>query len=424
MKSFLTFLFIWLLVSCSVVPPHPSTPTDIFPLSTSTPPAAPIPDREKFSLWNTTTQLRGANLWQRIRIPELDGETLGEGYIGPPYTQSDFDTLASLGANYVNLSIPGLFTERPPYRLDELSQAHLDSLLEMASSAGLFAVVSFRTGPGRSDFTFYRDGAGVWYDPSLLVETVWSEQAAQDAWVEMWRYTAHRYRSNPMVIGYNLMVEPNADEVMLNLYNPADFYPAYAGSLYDWNQLYPRLAAAIREVDSQTPILVNPMGWGSIPWLAALEPAEADKVVYAVDQYAPFAYTHQQPGENLPYPGILDVNWDEIPDRFDRAWLLNWLAPILAFRRQTGAPLTVSEFGVVRWAPGAADFLSDEIEFFEQNGVNHALWVWEPNYKPWYDWGDHAMFYPFGSDPENRSPVSNELMNVILDTWSKNTLHP
>jgi hypothetical protein len=185
---------------------------------------------DKWALWNNGAQLRGANIWQRIRVPSLDGNYLGNDYIGPPYAQADFNRLAALGANYVNLSIPGLFTERPPYQLDTAARDHLDQLLEQARQANLFVVISFRTGPGRSDFTFYRDGAGVWYPPGLLVEDVWTNQAAQDAWVDMWRYTAQRYRNHPVVVGYELMVEPNADEVALNIYDPNDFYPQYANT--------------------------------------------------------------------------------------------------------------------------------------------------------------------------------------------------
>jgi hypothetical protein len=180
----------------------------------------------------------------------------------------------------------------------------------------------------------------------------------------------------------------------------------------------------IREVDNDTPILVNPMGWGSVPWLSALQPVPNERVVYAVHQYGPFQYTHQQPADRRPYPGNFDVTWDDDPDRFDREWLLNWLAPVVDFQQRTDAPIAVNEFGVVRWAPGAADFLSDEIEFFEQNGMNHALWVWEPTYEPWYTFGDRAMFYPFGPDPNNLQDVENELMNVILNAWRKNTLRP
>lgn len=428
----IVFFLILLLVACQAISPSSPTPlflddrthTPVFSPEASPTDPAPTSAPDKWSLWTNGTQLRGANIWQRIRIPDLDYELLGEGHIGPPYTQADFDRLAAAGANYVNLSIPGLFTERPPYTLDEGAQANLDALLTMAERAGLFAVIAFRTGPGRSDFTFYRDGAGVWFDPSLLVESVWTEQAAQDAWVEMWRYTAERYRGHPVVVGYDLMVEPNAEDVMLQMYDPKEFYPRYAGTLYDWNQFYPRLVAAIRAVDSETPILVEPMGWGSIPWLPYLQPVQAERIVYAVHQYAPYLYTHQKPEEDKPYPGEFDITWDGLPDRFDRAWLESYLAPLNEFRQRTGAPIAVNEFGVVRWAPGAADFLRDEIAWFEAHGLNHAIWVWEPTYEPWYTWGDRAMYYPFGPDPQNFTEVENELWRVIREAWQRNAIRP
>lgn len=389
---------------------------------TSVTPAAGL---DKWSLWADGTQLRGANIWQRIRVPDLDGEEiLGDGYIGPPYTQADFDRLALAGANYVNLSVPGIFTERPPYVLDEQAQAHLDRLIEMAANADLFVVITFRTGPGRSDFTFYRDGAGVWFDPDLLIETVWTDQQAQQAWAEMWRHTAERYRGNPVVAAYDLMCEPNADDVALGIYNPEEFYPRYADTLYDWNQFYPRLVRAIREVDTETPILVSGMGWGSVPWLPYLRPVDEERIVYAVHQYGPHPYTHQQVGQNDAYPGTFDLNWDGQPEYFDRAWLMDYLAPIEQFRQSYGAPVAVNEFGVVRWAPNAADFMRDEINFFEQQGMNHAWWVWEPDWEAWYTCCEAPMYYPFGPDPANFSEVDSPLWQFILEVWARNTVRP
>jgi len=223
---------------------------------------------DKWSLWLSGPHLRGANIWQRVVVPDLDGdEFLGSTYVGPPYAQVDFDRLSALGANYVNISHPGLFTETPPYVLDKQVQTNLDRLLEMIEQADMFAVITFRTGPGRSDFTFYREGAGDWFDQSLLIESVWSSPTAQDAWVEMWRYTVERYRNNPIVVGYDLMCEPNAAGVALNIDEPDEFYPQYANTLYDWNQFYPRLVGAIRTVDPDTPILVSGTGWGAVRWL-------------------------------------------------------------------------------------------------------------------------------------------------------------
>jgi hypothetical protein len=381
---------------------------------------------DKWPLWTHGTQLRGANTWQRIVVPELDGpEFLGDGYIGPPYTQADFDNLAALGANYVNLSSPGLYTERPPYKLDERVQANLDSLIDMAEQADLFVVITFRTGPGRSDFTFYRDGAGKWFDPSLLIENVWTDQAAQDAWVEMWRYTAGRYQGRPNVAGYDLMCEPNANDVVLGFYDPEEFYPQYAGSLNDWNQFYPRLVAGIREADADTPILVSAMSWGGVRWLPYLKPIDDPRVVYTAHQYEPQSeYTHQEPPPAVnTYPGQLDLNWDGAPDAFDRAWLEGFLSTLGRFQQEHGVPVAVNEFGVLRWVPNAADFMRDEMDIFEAYGLNHALWVWNPDWKPW-DTSVNGMNFRYGADPKNTTPVKNDLQAVILEFWARNTLRP
>lgn len=186
----------------------------------------------KWELWVDGTQLRGANIYQRRVYPELDGLTfMGPGPVGPPYIQEDFDRLAALGANYVNISHPGLFTETPPYTLDQDIQDNLDNLLNMIAEADMFAVIAFRTGPGRSEFTFFWDEVGDWFDESYLNDAMWQDQTAQDAWVAMWRYTAERYRDNPIVVGYDLMVEPNSNEVgsdafndPLDIWDPNEFY--------------------------------------------------------------------------------------------------------------------------------------------------------------------------------------------------------
>jgi len=397
----------------SPLPPHPTLPL------------IQEASFDKWRLWASGTQLRGANIWQRIVVPDLDGpEFLGSGYIGPPYEQADFDALAASGANYVNLSHPGLFTERHPYVLDEQVQANLDRLIDMAARADLFVVITFRTGPGRSDFTFYRDGAGDWFDPDLLVEWVWEDQEAQDAWVEMWRYAADRYRENPVVVGYDLMCEPNSNDVALGIWEPAEFYPEYAGSLYDWNQFYPRIVAGIREVDGEMPILVNSMSWGSVRWLPYLEPIDDPLIVYTAHQYEPQSqYTHQESPALNTYPGEFDLDWDGEPDLFNQEWLVGYLSILTDFQHEHNVPVAVNEFGVVRWVPNAANFMRDEMGIFEDMGINYALWVWNPAWAPWTESVTDFNFR-FGADLENVSPVENDLQTVILNYWSRNILRP
>jgi len=400
-------------------------PSTLLPLPSSLPAPSSSPSAQKISLWIGGTHLRGANTWQRIVVPELDGpEFLGSGYIGPPYTQADFDALAALGANYVNLSTPGLFTERPPYVLDEQAQADLDDMIAMASQADLFVVISFRTGPGRSDFTFYRDDAGDWFDAGLLIETVWSDPVAQDAWVEMWRYTAFRYRASPVVIGYDLMCEPNSNAVVFDLYDPEEFYAQYTGSTYDWNQFYPRLVAGIRQVDTETPILVSALSWGALRWLPYLRTIDDPRIVYTVHQYEPQEqYTHQQPPAANTFPGEFDLDWDGEPDTFDLAWLEGFISIITDFRNEQDVPVAVNEFGVMRWVPGAADFMYSQMTVFENLGVSYALWVWNPAWAPWAE-SVTDFNIRFGSDPDNTSPVDNDLLGTIASFWSRNTVRP
>ena len=408
----------------------PLEPEEAQPLP---PPIHPNAPPGKWALWSGGTHLRGANIYQRRVYPALDGsDFMGSGPVGPPFTQQDFDQLAGMGANYVNISHPGVFAETPPFALEPDAQANLDSLLTMIAQADMFAVISFRTGPGRSEFTFFWDEVGDWFDESYLNDSIWQDQAAQDAWADMWRHTAERYRDHPIVVGYDLMVEPNSNEVgshalndPLDIWNPAEFYATHGGSLYDWNQLYPRITSAIRQVDSQTPILIGGMGYSAIEWLPYLHPTGDPRTVYVAHQYAPVGYTHQWwDSLTCTYPGRCDTDWDGEDDRFDRAWLGKLMETVDTFVAAHSVPVAVNEFGVMRWEPGAAAFMDDEIDLFEQRGINHALWEWQPLWEPLAE-EVNAFNFRLGPDPANRSNVeSSDLIDAILRYWERNSLRP
>lgn len=380
---------------------------------------------DPWTLWSGDTMLRGANIYQRRVYPELDGEEfMGPGPTGPPYTQADFDALAALGANYVNLSTVGIFTEKAPFRLDPDAQDSLDALLEMAAQAGLFAVISFRTGPGRSDFSVCCYGDD-WYDPdTYLNDTVWEDEAAQDAWVSMWTYTARRYAYHPVVVGYDLMVEPNSNEVLFDEWEPEHFYARYGDSLADWNQLYPRIIEGIRQVDGLTPILVQPNGYAAVDWLEYMQVVSDSRTIYSVHQYEPYVYTHQAPPFLNSYPGRFDADEDGTKEDVDRDWLDRLLGKVDQFSSEYSVRCAVNEMGIQRWEPGADLFLGDELSLLEERGLNWAVWAWEPAWGPWAS--DVTDFnFRFGPDPANTTDVpGNALENVLRTAWSANTLRP
>ncbi len=390
---------------------------------------------QRMDLWDVETgpHLRGAHIHQRRVYPELDGPNyMGPGILGPPYTQEDFNRLASWGANVVNISHPGLFTETSPYVLDEEVQDNLDRLVEMGVMANMFVVITFRTGPGRSESIFSGDEAGTYFGKGYVKfseqyyynDEVWQDQAAQDAWVKMWRYTAERYRDNPAVVGYQLMGEPNGNDVWLDIYDPYVFYPEYEGSLYDWNQFYPRIVDAIRQVDSLTPVLVGGMNYSEVEWLSYLKVIDDPRTVYIIHQWEPYFYTHQQSPLISSYPGMVDVDWDGMDEIFNREWLENYLEEIDEFARKYGVPVAVNEFGAMRWEPGAAEFIDDQLELFERWGMNHGIWAWEGSWDPYVRVVD-AFNFRHGPDPNNHTDVtSSDLIEVIKKYWARNTIRP
>lgn len=379
----------------------------------------------KYDLWTSTSpQLRGVNVWQALVIPEIDGDIFkGSARVGPPFSQADFDMLSDFGANYVVISAPGLFTENPPYELDVEVQHNLDAMLDMIANADLFATIAFRSGPGKSEWSlcclnepYYKD---------YFNDTVWSDPAAQAAWAAMWQYTAERYRDNPVVVGYKLMVEPNAADVLYGMDSPKEFFHSYAGSLADWDTFYPHIVDAIRSVDSDTPILVGADGYSSVAWLAYLTPVDAANMVYIAHQYLPYdTYTHQGYKDENSYPGTFDVDWDGCLEDFDKNYLSSLLKPIRQYQQKNAVSIAIDEFGVKRWVPGAAGYLFDLLDLFEQEGWNYAIWEWSTGYEP-YGLAIDDFNYKLGTDPANRTvQLDNPILNVLKSYWSLNSMRP
>jgi hypothetical protein len=389
------------------------------------PPPAAAPACEaasdKWSLWSSGAKLRGANLYQRRVYPDLDADSMGPGPLGPPVTQEDFDRLSAMGANYVNLSHPGLFTEKPPYALDLAVRENLDTLIAMAGNANLYVVISFRTGPGRSEFTFFHGQD--WFPPSYYNDQVWKEPAAQDAWAAMWKAAAEHYKGNPLVAAYDLMVEPNANAVWLDLWDAAEFYANYSGTLYDWNPMHAKISAAIREVDADTPILTGGMSFSSLLWLPYVIPTGDAKTVYTFHMYEPHVYTHQDPPLTFAYPGTFDADWDGELDVVDEDWLDAFLSTADAFAAQHGAVVACNEFGVKRWEPGADAYFADVASLLEARGFNRALWAWAPDYPPRAT--DDEFDITHGPDPGNHATVAtSDLIEAVRADWALNVDRP
>jgi hypothetical protein len=173
-----------------------------------------------------------------------------------------------------------------------------------------------------------------------------------------------------------------------------------------------------------TPVLVGGNGYSSVPWLPYLEPINDDRIVYIAHQYSPNQYTHQwYDSIKCTYPGKCDVDWDGEKEELDRTYLEELFRIIDEYIAVNQVTLAVNEFGVVRWVPGAAAFMKDQMNLFEQRGINYAFWMYYPSWYPYCEMREAHNFL-WGPDPDNAEDTSSELLDTILAYWKKNTVRP
>ncbi len=298
-------------------------------------------------LWDNATgpHLRGAVIAQRRVYRELDGETfLGNGPIGAPVSQRALDDLAEVGANLVVWSGPGVFGETAPFRADPAVEDHIARWLDMCERAGLYTVLGFRSGPGRSAFAFHPNEN--WYPSRLLDETLWADGDRQAAWVAMAIHAARRFASHRSLAGIMPMVEPNASD-----HGRGDVWRAMAAALVaEWPDA------------PDVPLLISPDRWARAGMVTQLSTSVRTGAVMAVHDYEPWAYTHQGEGAGIRLPS-------DPPG----------LAPAMADTPRWAC----LEFGAALHAPGLAHYFETRITALEGAGANWAVFRWPSGWHPY-----------------------------------------
>jgi aryl-phospho-beta-D-glucosidase BglC (GH1 family) len=261
--------------------------------------------------------------------------------------------------------------------------ADLDKALEACRKYGIKVVVDVHSPPG---------GRYANNDMAIFNEPVY-----QDHWVALWEKIARRYKGNPAVWGYDLINEPTQSS------------PSPAG-VADFLGAQVRAAKAIRKIDPDTPIFIEASEWDSPNGYKELQPVDVPRVIYQVHMYEPGAFTHQGVhGDWKPvtYPGtIAGKAWD-------KQQLRKTLQPVRDFQLAYNVHIYVGEFSAIRWAPGAANYLGDCIDIFEEYG-------WDWTYHAYREWDGWSLEH--GSDPNDHQPTKDptDRKQLLLKWFGKN----
>jgi aryl-phospho-beta-D-glucosidase BglC (GH1 family) len=220
-----------------------------------------------------------------------------------------------------------------------------------------------------------------------------------------WQYIATKYKDNPMVIGYDLLNEPHTKD-----------------EIKHWQaRTIPRLVRAIRAIDRETTLVIEPGPWGLPVGYNTFKPVDDPKVVYSFHFYAPHNYTHQRVGKAQRdgsgiYPGPLQM-FNTSPEKmWDRTALEENMKPAIEFARKHNVRMFVGEFSVIRWArSGAAQWVEDAVSLFEKHG-----WDWAyHSYTGWNGWNPTVAADAKQSN-EPDGGADTERLKVLKKYWGLN----
>jgi hypothetical protein len=196
-------------------------------------------------------------------------------------------------------------------------------------------------------------------------EAFWDDDNSLKVMTQVWTEVAKVCANRNQVIWYDLLNEP---------LDRRD-YPGYPRKWPAWAQ---SLIDSIRQIDSRHQIVIEPGPGGMPSGFKNFPMLKGEGLIYSFHQYLPLPYTLQginqlkdtdQPRAHqqlqMSWPGLYPNGY------WDKHRLEQELQPVVAFQKRYGARIFCGEFSVVRWAPGANQWLRDNLDIFEEHG-----WDW------------------------------------------------
>lgn len=310
--------------------------------------------------------------------------------------------------------------------LNEQDFQKLKEVLDDAKTVGINVVVTTVSLPG-SRWSQQNDDK----DDVRL----WREVGYQDKAAAFWKDMAFRLKNHPAVVGYNLLNEPHPERAKVVRFNDfwwEDFPTWYAKVINtptDLNLFYSKVVTAIRQVDRNTPIVLD-SGLYATPWaFKYLKPVPDKNIIYSFHMAEPYAYTTRRINNGrFSYPGVVVIGGGE--ERIERHWdaaeLEKFLQPIIDWQKQNKVPssrIFVGEFGCGRTVPGAATYLGDLINIFNKNRWHWAFYQFRSD-GSWterdYEYGQKPPGAAYWAAIERKEkPTLPRVENPIWDTLKK-----
>ena len=316
----------------------------------------------------------------------LSGMAQRRGVMSPSrsMTRDDFLKLDSWGVTLIRYQMNRFWNAHDANRdladydrwMDGKLNHLADVVLPLAREFGIKVAIDLHMPPGGRA----ADGEiNMFYEPEYA-----------DHFIDCWRKIARRFKGDPAIYGYDMVNEPH------QTYNPA-------GGL-GCAELQEKAARAVREIDPDTPIIMESNKWDS-PYAFSLMPVVGMKdVIYEAHLYSPMEFTHQGIGRDKAWK---PTKWPDPSRGWDADFLRRKLSPVRDFQLRHGARIYIGEFSAAAWAEGADRYIADCIAIFDEYG-----WDWTYHaYGEFEGWSvEHEADKPYEFRPANDTPRKAALL--------------
>lgn len=322
----------------------------------------------------------------------------------------------SWGANVVRLQLNPVnyalkrkkdFWKTLPQYLD-LVQQRIDDAREI----GLWVVVDLHEPPlvvdGKVPSSTYQGTHEFWQTPGL-----------KDNFVRMWREIARKFKGKKykgVIWGYDIFNEPQINWVSIPK---------------EWLAMVPDIVGAIRDIDKDTWIVVQPVVATSE--FNTLKPFDDRRIIYSIHFYNPFGFTHQGvekvfESSTMTREEAMNEIKKEYPGTYydhyvDKKALEDNIRPFAEFLDKYRVPGYIGEFSTIAWAPveSSKRWFTDVLDIFERH---HLSWSYHA-FREWAGWSlehaeDTSAFW-FKHEPQPK-PVDYETQRarIIKEGLKKN----
>lgn len=274
-------------------------------------------------------------------------------------SEDDIAFMKASGATVVRLSFNYRHFERnsAPYAYLEKGFDRLEQAVDWCAKYGLYAFLDMHAVPGWQNTDWHCDN-------TTRHALFWDNTDYQDRFIALWQALADRFKGNPAVAAYNVMNEPQTSAPR------GRYFHNHEPRWQLINDLYRRIATAIREIDPDHIIILEGDNFSSR--FDGLDAPFVDNLVYSSHNYNSAGFG---PG---PYPGIIDdTYWDR---RQQEKVFLGHQGT--RFTQTHAAPLWVGEFGspyngVANEVPARMQALDDQLDVFESYGAHWTTWTYK-----------------------------------------------